>query len=252
MLDRFGARRVLPASVAVVAAGVALYAHAERHEALLLSQLTLALGFGIALAVRWVRYPAPVADVTEEGIVDFFGSIVRGIVKVAMVPHVWIASLQGAALFGILLWFGVVDGVLPWLGLGIGSIVAVKWSNAIRSRKVPILAGTAIQLGCVAGLSFLPGGSALRMALAVLLGVSSAVCVLSFSTVEDVVSPDHMGTSAAAVNGVMAVASGILFAQSGLQSAAPLLIALGAAVFLALVMKETYPPCPSSSPSSSS
>ena len=116
---------------------------------------------GLALLVlgwRRIKDPAPCSDVTEEGVVDFIGSIARGIFKVAIVPHVWIASLQGAALVGILLWFGL--GSLPWPGL-----------------------------------------------LGVLLSVSTAMCVLSFNAVNDVVPADHMGTSAAIVTSVMFLAT---------------------------------------------
>lgn len=313
LLDRFGAQRVLPASIGLVTAGVFLFANAGTYEALVLSHLILALGAGtglvgacyigghwfgkarfgvmfgltlfvaalasavarnvlpavvqqvgwrilflgmgalglalLALARRGIRDPTPIDDLTEEGIVDFFGSVVRGIFKVAMVPHVWIASLQAAALFGTLLSLGAVNGSsrLPWIGLAVGSLVVVRWSDAIRSRKVPILAGIAIQLGCLMSLLYLPSGGAPGMVLGALLGFSGAVCVLSFSTVDDVVSSDHMGTSAATVNGVMFVVSGIVIAHPGLSTGAPLLIALGIAMVLALVMKETYPPSPHNS-----
>jgi MFS family permease len=341
LLDRAGARRVLPASIALVTLGVFVFASARSYEMLMLSHLILALGsctgfvgagyvggqwFGMAkfsfmfglvqfvaaitaaftenligAALQYIDWrglffwvgafgvlllgigalsikdPRPFAiDRGESGRV--FGAVVCGIVDVAKVPHVWIAALQGAALFGTMLALGVVYGPkllaargvgestaplaasMLWLGLAAGSIVVVKWSDTIRSRKIPIVTGTVAQLACLGALLYLAGGAGLGMALCFLFGFANAAHMLSFSTAADVVTPRQIGTSAAIVNGLMFVLGGIMIERSasrvgravleGLEpgtiglarnAAFPLLAAMVAALILALLMKETYP-----------
>jgi predicted MFS family arabinose efflux permease len=341
LLDRLGARKVLPLSIALVTVGVLIFARAQSYETLLLSQLVLALGsctgfvgagyvggqwFGMAkfsfmfglvqfvaaitsaftqnlidsalqyvdwrglfmwvaafgvllfvLGATFIKDPRPI-EAAHEGIGPFFGSVVGGIGEVAKIPHVWIASLQGAALFGTMLALGVVYGPkllsirgagestaamaasMLWLGLAVGSIVVVKWSDMIQSRRTPILAGTAVQLAALAALLYAPGGTGIGMALCFVFGFANAAHMLSFSTAADVVTSRHIGTSAAIVNGLMFVLGGIMIerpasrvgraVEAGLDpgtmelarnAALPLLIALVVALVLAFAMKETYP-----------
>jgi predicted MFS family arabinose efflux permease len=236
--------------------------------------------FGVllfVLGVTFIRDPRPI-EATHEGLGPFLGSVVGGIGEVAKIPHVWIASLQGAALFGTMLALGVVYGPkllsirgagestaalaasMLWLGLAVGSIVVVKWSDMIQSRRTPILAGTAVQLAALAALLYAPGGTPMSIALCFVFGFANAAHMLSFSTAADVVTPRQIGTSAAIVNGLMFVLGGIMIerpasrvgraVEAGLEpgtmelarnAALPLLIALVVALVLAFVMKETYP-----------
>jgi MFS family permease len=340
LLDRVGARKVLPASIAIVTLGVFVFATARSYEVLLLSQLILALGscsvfigagyvgcrwfgtakfsvmfglvqfaaalttaltpnlmstalrsvewrtlfvwagvFGVALAclVQSIKDPKPTAAETGDGAGrGLLVSVLRGIAGVAKVPHIWIASLQGAALFGTMLSVGVLFGPtllslrgvsgptaalaasMLWVGLAIGSIVIVKWSDAIKSRRIPLLAATLLQLVAVLALVYVPGGAVLAMWLCFVIGFASAAHMLSFSTAADVVAPRRIGSSAAIVNGLMLVLGGIMIQRSAARvdapggmepgtlelarsGAVPLVAALFVALGLALLMKDTYP-----------
>jgi MFS family permease len=234
LLDRVGARKVLPVSIAIVTLGVFVFAMARSYEVLLLSQLILALGscsafvgagyvssrwfgtakfsfmfglvqfvaalttaftqslintalqsvdwrtlslwagvlgIGLAGGVKSIKDPKPTAAESREGTGELLVSVLRGIGGVAKVPHIWIASIQGAALFGTMLAVSVVYGPkllslrgvpdsaaagaasMLWVGLALGSIVIVKWSDVIKSRRIPLLGGTVLQLVGPAGIA---------------------------------------------------------------------------------------------------
>ena len=53
------------------------------------------------LGALYIRNPHPVAGGMSQGIGEFFTSVVKGMVEVAKIGHVWIASLIGAAQFGV-------------------------------------------------------------------------------------------------------------------------------------------------------
>jgi len=239
--------------------------------------------FGIGLFVLgalFIRNPRPVEGAgLAEGIGGFFVSVVKGMAQVARIPHVWIASINGASLFGAMLSLGVVwapkllmvHGIeqstanlgasMLWLGLAVGSPVATIWSDRVRRRKLPILAGTVVQLACLLALLYVPSiGTGLGMTLCFLFGFANAVHMLAFSTAADVVEPSQIGTSAAIVNGIMFILGGVLIARPGVlgsralergveagtlelaqYAGRPLVIALVVALALALYMKETYP-----------
>ncbi len=62
----------------------------------------------LGLSAVYIRNPAPVAGGVDGGIGGFLASVIGDIVQVARIGHVWIASIIGAAQFGILLALGVV------------------------------------------------------------------------------------------------------------------------------------------------
>jgi MFS family permease len=151
---------------------------------------------------------------------------------------------------------------LLWLGLAAGCVVIPAWSDAHRSRKLPIIVGTVVQLAAIVAILYAPSmGTALAMALCFLFGFANAVHMLAFSTAADVVAPDQIGTAAALVNGTMFIVGGILITRPGMRvgswmaahdgpadylslarfAALPLLVALAIALVLAVVLKETYP-----------
>ena len=203
LLDRLGAGKIIPISIALVTIGVFVFANAENYGTLLLSQLIIAVGacsefvgagyvggqrfgmakfsfmfglvhfaasffsafnqnllsfaltkvpwrdlfnvigfFGIILFVLgaiFIRNP-PIAR-SAEGITAFFAAVAKGIVEVAKIPHVWVASAFGALCFGVMLGLGVVwapkllaargfdaasanwSASLLWLGLAAGCFV---------------------------------------------------------------------------------------------------------------------------------
>ncbi|MCC6608954.1 MAG: MFS transporter [Burkholderiales bacterium] len=321
LLDRLGARRVLPPAIALVTLGVFVFAHAGAFETLIAAQLILALGacagfvgagyvggqwfgmanfsvmfglvqclasafsafsqnligfalqyaswrelfdwigaFGIVLlgvGLAFIRDPAPVRGI-QHGIVAFLREVVIGILEVARIGHVWIAAAYGALCFGALLAAGVVWAPklilvrgLPestanlaasvlWLGLAVGCILVPRWSDAVRLRKLPAMAGIGLQLAALLALVYAPGlPSAALMALWFLFGLGAAAHMLAFSAAGDVVSLDRIGTSAAIVNGTMFLVSGLLIARPG-QIAADA-VAAGAAVTMTLAMEAFRP-----------
>jgi predicted MFS family arabinose efflux permease len=340
LLDRLGARLVLPVSIALVTLGVFLFANASSYEMLIVSQFVLALGsctgfvgagyvggkwfgmaafsamfglvqfaaaftsaftqnlfefslrfiewrplfnwvgvFGIALVAAgllYIRDPEPVHGASR-GIGDLFTSVIKSLFDVAKVPHVWLASVIGAVMFGTMLAFGVVwmpkllaahglsstigtlGASLMWLGLAVGSIIVVRWSDQIRKRKLPIILGTIGQILSLAALLYLGQvGPGFAMTMCFVFGFANAAHMLAFSTAADVVKPEQIGTSAAIVNGLMFVGGGLFIGapgariavaqvagDSGLQVAQyaslPLVVALLVALALSFLMKETYP-----------
>jgi MFS family permease len=199
--------------------------------------------------------------------------------EVAKIAHVWIASVQGACAFGAMLALGVVwapkllmvHGIsessanfgasMLWLGLAAGSAVVPHWSDVVRKRKLPIIAGTVVQLLALLALVYIPSlGTFAAMALCFIFGFANAAHMLAFSTAADVVQPSQIGTSAAIVNGIMFIFGGILISRPGARigigleagitpkslelaqyASWPIIIALAVALVLAFVMKETYP-----------
>jgi MFS family permease len=346
LLDRLGARKVLPPAIAIFTAGVFLFAHAGSVESILAAQLILALGacagfvgagyvggqwFGMAkfslmfglvqclaslfsafgqnlmglalkslewrelfnwvgaagvllciLCAFFVRNPAPVAGPgLGQGIGRFAKDVVSDILQVARVGRVWVAAAYGAFVFGALLANGVVWAPklmlvrgLPqdtanlaasvlWLGLAAGCVVIPWWSDAIRRRKLPTIAGIALQLGALAALVHVPQlGTGALMALWLAFGFGAAAHMLAFSTAGDIVKPALIGTSAAIVNGTMFLVSGILIARPGsiagslaaagapvtlelaATAARPLLLGLAIALVLAMLIRESYPRTP--------
>ena len=343
MLDRLGAAKIIPVSIALVTCGVFVFANAKSYEALLLSQLIIAVGacsgfvgagyiggqwfgfakfsfmfglvqfaasffsafnqnalsfalssvpwrelfnligfFGIGLFVLgavFIKDPKPVAASPSEGFVAFFATLARGMLEVAKVPHIWIASAFGAMCFGTLLGLGVVwapkllavrgfdtatanwSASLLWLGLAAGCFSVPRWSDSVKSRKLPMIVCTAVQALALAALLYAPElGSAGAMALCFAFGAGNAAHMLAFSTAADVVTPNRIGTSAAIVNGMMFIVGGIMIQRPGVRigwgieagiergtlelaqyAGWPMMVALIVALGIALAMRETYP-----------
>ena len=342
LLDRLGAGRILPVSIALVTIGVFVFANAQNYGTLLLSQLIIAVGacsgfvgagyvggqwfgmakfsfmfglvqfaasffsafnqnllslaltstpwrelfnfiglFGIGLFVLgavFIRNPTPIAR-PAEGITVFLAGVAKGIVEVAKIPHIWVASAFGALCFGVMLGLGVVwapkllaargfdaatanwSTSLLWLGLAAGCVVIPKWSDMVKRRKLPAIVGIAIQTLALALLLYLPElNSIAAMALCLAFGFGNAAHMLAFSTAADMVKPSQIGTSAAIVNGIMFIVGGIMISRPGVRiglgietgiepksfelaqyASRPLMLAIVVALVIAFVMRETYP-----------
>ena len=150
---------------------------------------------------------------------------------------------------------------LLWLGLAAGCFVVPKWSDVIKSRKLPIIICTVVQALALALLLYLPElNSIAAMLLCFAFGAGNAAHMLAFSTAADVVKPSQIGTSAAIVNGIMFIVGGIMISRPGVRigwaldagiepksldlaqyAAWPLMAALIVALILAFVIRETYP-----------
>jgi MFS family permease len=343
LLDRLGARKILPASIALVTVGIFVFANAESYGTLLLSQLIIAVGacsgfvgagyiggqwfgfakfsfmfglvqfaasffsafnqnllnlalahvawrdlfnyvgvFGIVLFVLgaiFIRNPTPPPKRPSEGPAAFLSTLAEGFVEVAKVPHLWVASAFGALCFGTMLALGVVwapkllavrgfdaatanwAASLLWLGLAAGCLTVPKWSDVARTRKLPIIVGTVVQVCALAVLLYLPQlGLVGAMVACFAFGVGNAAHMLAFSTTADVVAPNRIGTSAAIVNGIMFIVGGIMIQRPGVRVGAgieagmeprslelaqhagrPLMLAILIALGIALVMRETFP-----------
>ena len=343
LLDRLGSRTVLPASIALVTAGVFVFANARSYGMLLLSQVIVAIGsctafvgagyvggqwfgmarfsfmFGLvavcsalssafalnvfeavlssvtwrtlfniygvigmvilALSAIYVRNPTPVAGGAGSGIGRFFTSVVGDIMNVARISHVWMASIVGAALFGVMLSLGVVwmskvlmlHGLsqssagfvssMLWFGHAAGNAVFPTWSNSIKRRKPLLIFGCTVMLACLLALLYIPGvGRGVAIVLCLTMGFASAANMMAFSTVADVVKHTQIGTSAAIVNGITFLVGGVLISRPGVRiglgidaglepkslelaqyASWPLFVMLSIALMLALIMRETYP-----------
>jgi len=232
-----------------------------------------------ALSAKYIRNPVPVTGGGNTGIGEFFSSVIRDIAQVTRIGHVWLASIVGAALFGVMLALGVVwmpkvlmiHGLtqseagfvssLLWLGSAAGNLVFPRWSDRIKRRRLPMIVGSAVVLTCLLALLYVPDvGRGLAIILCLTLGFASAANMLSFSTVADVMKPSQIGTSAAIVNGITFIVGGILISRPGVrigwgidagiepQSLAlaqyaswPLVALLVLAFALPFFMNETYP-----------
>jgi predicted MFS family arabinose efflux permease len=242
-------------------------------------------GFGIVLlvlAALYLRDPVPVAAPAGESFSTFFGAVLRSLLKVARLPHIWVASAFGALCFGAMLGLGVVwapkllmvrgldsnsansVSSFLWLGLAVGCFIAPWSSDWLRQRKLPILIGIALQVTALLLLLYSnPLGAQVDMALCFIFGFGNSAHMLAFSTAGDVVEPENIGTSAAIVNGTMFIVGGIMISRPGVRiglglesgvtpgslelaqfAARPLLIGVCVAFVIALLMRETYPTRP--------
>jgi MFS family permease len=237
--------------------------------------------FGILLCIlgyMYIRNPTPVASESSAGVGRFFTSVTKGLMEVAKIQHVWIASFVGALTFGALLALGVVwmpkllqvhglsetsaafGASMLWLGLAAGSALVPNWSDVLRARKMPMVVGGVVQLLALVIMLNFPLGTGVAYLLCFIFGFANATHMLAFSTAADVVQPNQIGTSAAIVNGIMFILGGILISRPGVRigmgleqgiqagtleaaqfAGRPLVIALAASVVLAVIMKETYP-----------
>lgn len=237
---------------------------------------------GIVLLVAAVLYlhdPAPVATPTGQSFRSFLGAVLQSLLKVARLPHIWLAAAFGALCFGAMLGLGIVwapkllmvRGLEPsvansaasflWLGLALGCFVAPWASDRLRRRKLPILVGIALQVLALSLLLYAPPmGAPVDVALCFLFGIGNSAHMLAFSTAGDVVEPENIGTSAAIVNGTMFILGGMMISRPGMRiglgleagmapasldlaqfAARPLLIGICVAFVIAWFMRETYP-----------
>ncbi|MFT4173790.1 MAG: MFS transporter [Rhodocyclaceae bacterium] len=233
----------------------------------------------VVLAFIYLRNPTPVQSTAKGGAGAFVGSVLSALLNVAKIPHEWINAIICGALFGSMLAAGVVwtpklmitlgaspetaafSSSLLWLGLAAGCLVLPSWSDRMRRRKPLIIGGTIVQLACALTLLYVPGIPVpLAMVLNFAFGFANSAHMLTFSSAADVVPPQLIGTSAAFVNGIAFIAGGIMIAAPGARvvsgmaaglhehtlalaeyAAEPILIALGVALVLSLVMRESYP-----------
>src|SRR4029079_8972619 len=69
---------------------------------------------------------------------------------------------------------------LLWLGLAVGCVLVPNWSDLAKTRKVPIVICTAVQVLALGLLLYLPGlGSFGAMALCFVFGIGNATHMLA-------------------------------------------------------------------------
>jgi len=211
---------------------------------------------------------------TAPFIKDIFSSILR----VARIPHVWMAAIYGGMVFGTLLSAGVVwapkimmahgmdasastiSASTLWLGMAAGCLLIPWWSEHMKSRKGPASYGIALQLTALLMIVYIPQlNQSAVIALWFAFGFGAAAHMLAFSTVADIVSIKLIGTSAAIINGFMFLIGGVLIARPGtlasdavssgavvdlqliITATRPIQIALLIALIVSLLIRETYP-----------
>lgn len=124
----------------------------------------------------------------------------------------------------------------------------------MKSRKLPILGTTLVQLVALLAVVYLPVTSVMAMVLYFIFGLCNAGHMLNFTAAADNVPPRLIGTSASIVNGSMFVFGGILMGLpgkllAGTQEALAdyqhaMLVPIAAlvlALLVALLIKESYP-----------
>jgi MFS family permease len=322
LLDRLGARKVLPAFIAIFTLGVFIFSQSNSFGMLIIAQVVLALGacagfvgagyvggqwFGMAnfslmfglvqcfaslfsalnqnlvgfalsslewrslfmwigaggiglfiLAIFFIRDLRPVYETNRaESTGGFIAEIFSSILRVAKIPHVWMAAIYGGLVFGTLLSAGIVwapkimivhgmetdsanlSASMLWLGMAAGCLVIPWWSDYVKRRKRPASIGIALQLAALIVIVYLPQLNQISViALWFIFGFGAAA-MLAFSTVGDVVNLKLIGTSAAIVNCTMFLMGGALIARPGFLASNA--IASGAALDLQLVMAATRP-----------
>ena len=85
----------------------------------------------------------------------------------------------------------------------------------MKSRKLPILGTTLVQLVALLAVVYLPVTSVMAMVLYFIFGLCNAGHMLNFTAAADNVPPLLIGTSASIVNGSMFVFGGILMGLPG-------------------------------------
>lgn len=233
----------------------------------------------LAVAALYMRDPTPVVAPARQSFGTFLSAVLQGLMKVARIPHIWVASAFGALCFGVMLALGVVwapkllmvrghdsgtanmASSLLWLGLAAGCFIAPWLSDTLQRRKLPTIVGIVIQLVSLGFLVYAPPqGAAFDMAMCLLFGFGNAAHMLAFSTAGDVIEPENIGTSAAIVNGVMFLMGGIMISRPGVRiglgleegltpgslqiaeyASRPLVIGICLALIIAALMRETYP-----------
>lgn len=242
------------------------------HEMTWRELATGAVYVGVALfvcTIVLVKNPTPVKK-TDGNLVS---GVEHSLLDVAKIPHMWIVALWGSVSFGSQLALGVVwapkllgahgigtqmanlGSAMVWLGLAAGCVFWSPWSEHIHGRKIPAVAGLAIQLTALVALMFSPLTPIPGIAFMFLYGMGSAAHMIAFSTAGDVVPPQEVGTSAAFVNGAMFIMGGILTSLPGylLPTAGeqllsdyrhafmPLLVLIVLGVIAAVFQRETFP-----------
>ena len=191
-----------------------------------------AAGAGAALtlvALAVVRDPQPQAR-SSGGVAGFVTGVLHDILSVCRIPQVWFGVIAGAVLFGLLLALGVLwtpkilaahglsgteagyaTSVL-WLGLAVGAPLTARWSDAVHSRRLPMLLMTVLLVLGMAALLFLPLTALSAGVVCFVIGLATGGHMLSFVTAAELVEPRLIGTSAAIANGAKFIAAGLLMA----------------------------------------
>lgn len=239
-------------------------------------------GGGIALlavALLWLRDPAPVVVEGDRGVVPFLRSVFNSMSRIVNSPMVWVGTAFGALSFGVMLALGVVWGPklmmvrgldvgtanfaasLLWLGLASGCFVTPWISDRLGTRKLPVIIGMAVQTGALALILYAPPLDAgVFMAACFAFGLGNSVHMLAFTVAADVVEPETIGTSAAVVNGCMFIFGGVMISRPGMRiglgqeqglvaaslelaqfAARPLMVCIVLALIITLLMRETHP-----------
>lgn len=172
----------------------------------------------------------PQADPRDEGLIE---SILHSVNAVASIRASWVNALVAGVMFGTMFAVGVVWGprlamargisaqdanavsALCWLGLATGAPV-ISWLSQRSGRLVrPMLVSVVLQAVCGIAILTVAGGAGLAAALFYAFGFASAGSMLCFTYGAAIVPERLVGTSAAVVNAVQFILSGIFMAIPG-------------------------------------
>lgn len=170
------------------------------------------------------------AAAQREGLIE---SILHSVNAVASIRASWVNAIVAGVMFGTMFAVGVVWGprlamargisaqdanavsALCWLGLATGSPV-ISWLSQRSGRLVrPMLITVVLQALCAVAILGVSGGTWVAAALFYAFGFASAGSMLCFTYGAAIVPERLVGTSAAVVNAVQFMLSGVFMAIPG-------------------------------------
>ena len=216
------------------------------------------------LGALFIRNPKPVEGRgLQDGIGAFALSVMRKLLAVGSIPHLWVATLITALTTAAFFWYGFVWGArllivrglkepaavlgvsLGWIGFAIGAVAFTRLSDVLHQRKLPLILGTALQIAMALVIFYVSNLEPVALlGASFLMGFGASSAMLGYSTAADVIKPDQLGTSVAMINGFTFIISGFLMSRSVIvaqHAAVPIVIALTIALLFTFLIKETFP-----------
>lgn len=225
--------------------------------------------FLIVLAFLFIRNPQKIVNKENP-----FKVVFKDLYQIIKYPQVWITAIWGGIAFGLQLAIGVVwaprliehagfsaeagniGSALCWAGLGIGSLIWPRWSQAIHNRKIPSLIGMIIVICALIMVIYIKLPLWIALVLMFLIGLGATAEMISFMIASDVAGGPLTGTSAAFVNAFMFIIGGILMnlpasleVHGQYVMYLPFVLAVALSIILILIQKETAPKLQSQSSS---
>ncbi|MCP5157677.1 MAG: MFS transporter [Ectothiorhodospiraceae bacterium] len=157
------------------------------------------------------------------------GSMMRGLGGVLRNPQTWLCAMAGLGATGPLLAFAGLWGVpylqalhgldragagaiasLTFLGWGIGAPLAGWLSDRLHRRRLPMMVGLSVCMGCLAGVIWLPTPVWATGALCFGVGLGGSTQIVTFALAREANPPELSATAIGLVNALV-TGAGALF-----------------------------------------